>query len=306
MSRKPIIVATNLTKKFGNFVAVDDVNFAINSGECFGFLGPNGAGKTTTMSMIYCLSPVTCGEIDIMGMAPNKDSAKIKSLIGVVPQTDNLDLELTVEENLFIYSRYFSLPKRESANRIRKLLEFMELGEKSKSRIKELSGGMMRRLVLIRALLNNPKILVLDEPTTGLDPQVRHLIWQKLRELKSSGVTMLLTTHYMEEATRLCDRLVMMDKGKILMIGSPQDLVEKHIQKFVMEFNLAENGFDINLFKNTPDCSVEVYDNRCYMYCDSDIKLRGISTDKNINSLVIRTSTLEDLFLKLAKRGLNE
>jgi len=301
-----VIEAKNLTKRFGDFTAVDGINFSIESGECFGFLGPNGAGKTTTMSMIYCLSPITSGDIKIIGLTPKKDGAKIKSIIGVVPQNDNLDLELTVEENLIVYSRYFGIGRSESAQRISGLLEFMELEKKRKSKIKELSGGMVRRLVLIRALLNNPKILILDEPTTGLDPQVRHLIWQKLRELKLSGVTMLLTTHYMEEAARLCDRLVIMDRGKILLIGNPQELVDKHTPKFVMEFNLSENGFDMNIFKNRPDCSVEVYDNRCYVYCDSDMSLRKISEDNKISALIIRTSTLEDLFLKLAKRGLNE
>ncbi|MDX9703312.1 MAG: ABC transporter ATP-binding protein [Candidatus Auribacterota bacterium] len=301
-----VIAAYNLTKQFKNFTAVDSINFEIDDSECFGFLGPNGAGKTTTMKMVYCISPRTLGSLTIYGMDPQTDASKIKSIIGVVPQDDNLDPELTVEENLIVYARFFGLSRKQYRARIDELTSFMELEKKLKSRIKELSGGMKRRLVLVRALLNNPRILILDEPTTGLDPQVRHLIWEKLRELKTSGVTMLLTTHYMEEASQLCDRLVIMDQGKILLMGNPHDLVEQHIPKHVVEFSLNGSCLNMGTIREKYDCMIETYGSRCYIYSNSDSVLANICKNAKIQHKIIRNATFEDLFLKLTGRGLNE
>ncbi|MCB1194991.1 ABC transporter ATP-binding protein [bacterium] len=302
----PLIQADCLTKKYGDFIAVNGINFSIADAECFGFLGPNGAGKTTTMKMIYCISPVTQGKLSIAGMDPRHDATRIKSIIGVVPQENNLDPELTVEENLQVFARYFGIPPRVSRQRIRELLNFMSLDKKENAKIKELSGGMKRRLIIVRALLNNPRILILDEPTTGLDPQVRHLIWDKLRELKYSGVTMLLTTHYMEEASQLCDRLVIMDNGTILMAGNPHELVNKHTKRYVMEFTRNGHNFDQQSFLPHSDCTVEIHGSRYYIYSDSDSILDSISKQHHITSKIVRSADLEDLFLKLTGRGLNE
>lgn len=303
MIPEAVITAKNLTKRYNNFIAVNGIDFSISNAECFGFLGPNGAGKTSTMKMIYCLSPVTSGELIIAGMNPAREAINIKAMIGVVPQENNLDPELTVAENLIVYSRFFGIPYKEAKKRIYELVEFMSLEKKLEARIRELSGGMKRRLVMVRALLNNPKILILDEPTTGLDPQVRHLIWEKLRTLKESGVTMLLTTHYMEEASQLCDRLVIMDQGKILMEGNPIGLVERHTKRYVMEF--GGNG-DIDHIVQSYDCHCEKYGNRWYVFSDSEKILDTMSRQLRLQTRIIRNSTLEDLFLMLTGRGLNE
>lgn len=236
-----IVLAENLTKKFGDFTAVDSVSFGVNKGVLFGFLGPNGAGKTTTMRMIYCVSPKTSGKLKVAGIDVDKNPRRIKEVIGVVPQENNLDPDFTVFENLMVYSRYFSIPKVEARKRAQELLEFFQLDEKKDVIIERLSTGMKRRLILARALLNNPRILVLDEPTVGLDPQARHMIWQRLRELRAEGVTILLTTHYMEEAEELCDHLVIIDNGKIIAEGKPRSLVEKHIEGDVLEITTNEN-----------------------------------------------------------------
>ena len=303
---RSLIQAHNLTKKFDTLTAVDSINFDIYDSECFGFLGPNGAGKTTTMKMIYCISPISSGSLSIAGMDPVCQSTEIKSIIGVVPQEDNLDPELTVEENLQVFARYFGIPPKKSRRQIKDLLHFMALEKKGTAKIKELSGGMKRRLIIVRALLNNPKILILDEPTTGLDPQVRHLIWDKLRELKEFGVTMLLTTHYMEEASQLCDRLVIMDNGKILLSGNPHDLVNKHTKRYVMEF--TKNGFDLDQTNLTQkyDCTVEIHGSRYYIFSNSDNILDTISKQHQITSKILRNADLEDLFLKLTGRVLDE
>ncbi len=232
----PIVVsAENLTKRYGDLVAVDGINFSVEQGECFGFLGPNGAGKTTTIKMIQCVSPKTSGKLEVLGMDVDLYPKEIKRNLGVVPQENNLDPDFTVYENLMVYSRYFSIPKNEAKERIEKLLRFMQLEEKRDAIIERLSGGMKRRLILARALLNEPKILILDEPTVGLDPQARHLIWDRIRSLKKEGVTTILTTHYMEEASQLCDRLVIMDYGKILVEGRPEDLVREQIGTSILE-----------------------------------------------------------------------
>ncbi|MCD6460482.1 ABC transporter ATP-binding protein [bacterium] len=301
-----VIKAKNLSKSYNGFNSVNGIDFEVESSQCFGFLGPNGAGKTTTMKMIYCLSPITEGELKIYDMTPEKCAAKIKSIIGVVPQDNNLDPQLTVGENLVIYARFFGLPPNLYKPRIKELISFMELDKKMDSPIRELSGGMKRRLVILRALLHNPRILILDEPTTGLDPQVRHLIWEKLRELKSSGVTMLLTTHYLEEASQLCDQLVIMDKGRILMAGNPHKLVAEHLSKYVMELSLNGNLCADQFRFDRPKCYTEVYGSRCYVYSDSEQFLSLTAEEFNLESKLIRNSTLEDLFLKLTGRGLSQ
>ncbi len=211
-----MIIAKNLVKKYEEITAVDGISFVINRGECYGFLGPNGAGKTTTMKIINCMSPLTSGNVLVSERNVKTKPREIKALTGVVPQEENLDPDLTVFKNLLVYARYFEVPSNEAESRVEELINFLNLSEKIDSHINELSGGMKRRLLIARALINNPEILILDEPTTGLDPQVRHMIWQKLRQLKKNGITMLLTTHYMEEASQLCDRIAIMDKGKIL------------------------------------------------------------------------------------------
>ncbi|MDO8462076.1 MAG: ABC transporter ATP-binding protein [Deltaproteobacteria bacterium] len=241
-----IISASQIVKKFnGLTAAVDGVSFSIEKGKCFGFLGPNGAGKTTLMRMIYCFSPRSSGTMTVFGRDPLREPRSIKQRIGVAPQEDSLDPDLTVIQNLEMYARYFDIPKTVVQQRAERLLDFFQLKEKVRSKIDKLSGGMKRRLIIARALINEPELLVLDEPTTGLDPQARHAIWAKLEELKSQGVTLVLTTHYMEEAARLCDELVIMDLGKIIEKGSPAELVERHQVKNLEEVFLKLTGKDL-------------------------------------------------------------
>src|ERR671930_924425 len=234
-----LIHARGLTKKFGALVAVDAIDFDVAPGEAFGFLGPNGAGKTSTMRMIGCVSPVTSGTLRVLGLDPATDGPRIRARIGVVPQSDTLDMELTVFENLLIYGRYFDLNHREAGRRANELLEFVQLDERKADKVEPLSGGMKRRLTIARSLINEPDLLLLDEPTTGLDPQARHLLWDKLYRLKQRGVTLVLTTHYMDEAEQLCDRLVVMDKAKIVAEGSPQQLIDRYSTREVAEFRFA-------------------------------------------------------------------
>lgn len=238
----PIISAQNLTKKFKQLTAVDSISFNINEGECFGFLGPNGAGKTTTIKMIHCVSPKTSGELTVFGQSASIDNRNIKKLIGVVPQETNLDIDLTVYENLLLFADFFDLDRPAARKRIHELLEFAELKTKLKSKINELSTGMKRRLLIARALLSQPKLIIADEPTTGVDPQARHLIWQRLRQLKREGVTMILTTQYMEEAEQLCDRVLIMDKGRIVELDTPDNLIRKHQQPNLEEVFLKLTG----------------------------------------------------------------
>ena len=235
----PLIRARGLTKRFGAFTAVDGVDFDVAPGEAFGFLGPNGAGKTSTMRMIGCTSPISDGELSILGMDPRRSGADIRARLGVVPQQDTLDNELTVRENLIIYGRYFGLPRAECARRADELLEFVQLSDRGKDLVEPLSGGMKRRLTIARSLINEPDVMLLDEPTTGLDPQARHLVWDRLYRLKQRGVTLVLTTHYMDEAEQLCDRLVVMDKAKIVAEGSPRQLIDKYSTKEVAELRFA-------------------------------------------------------------------
>ncbi len=232
---EPLVHAAGLQKRFGDFVAVDSVDFSIARGESFGFLGPNGAGKTSTMRMIACMSPLSGGTLRVLGMDPSVDGPEIRARIGLVPQEDSLDLELSVLDNLMIYGRYFDLPRKVVRQRAERLLEFAQLTERAHDRVDPLSGGMKRRLTIARSLISDPDLLILDEPTTGLDPQARHLLWDRLYRLKQEGVTQVITTHYMDEAEQLCDRLVVMDKGRFAAVGSPRQLIDEHSTKEVVE-----------------------------------------------------------------------
>ncbi len=305
---KPIITAEHLVKKFDQFTAVDRIRFSIQEGECFGFLGPNGAGKTSTMRMIYCFSPVTAGSLRVFDKDVRDHGSAIKRWMGVVPQDNSLDPDLTVLDNLTLYATYFDIPRNEAKTRALELLRFLQLEEKTNAKLDHLSGGMKRRLVIARALINRPRILILDEPTTGLDPQARHLIWNKLRILKRSGVTMVLTTHYMEEATQLCDRLVIMNEGKILAEGSPQALIHKYVGKEVYEIRGARSVLTAlgELFrKHHLPC--EHFEETLYLFIQDgkipDEELLAAIRKMNFHH---RMATLEDVFLKISGRELRE
>jgi lipooligosaccharide transport system ATP-binding protein len=302
---KTVVKAENLTKKFDSFVAVNDISFEVNEGECFGFLGPNGAGKTTTMRMICCASPVTKGTLEVLGMSVNMSPRKIKNSIGVAPQENNLDPDFSVLKNLTTYARYFEMPKELALSRATELLDFMHLKEKTDILIPDLSGGMKRRLIIARALINEPKILILDEPTTGLDPQARHLIWDKIRELKSKGVTVLITTHYMDEAEQLCDRLVIMENGKILVEGSPKRLIDETIGTGVIEVVNPGDTLETYL-KNRGLAYERVSDRMCIYTNDLESVSRDLVRDFSLDFSTMRKATLEDVFLKLTGRGLRD
>jgi len=241
---EPLIHAHGLTKRFAKLVAVDGIDFAVAPGAAFGFLGPNGAGKTSTMRMIACVSPRSDGELKVLGMDPEQSGSKIRSRIGVVPQLDTLDNELSIEENLLIYGRYFDIPTKDIRERSNELIDFVQLQERRKDIVDNLSGGMKRRLTIARALINEPELVLLDEPTTGLDPQARHLVWDRLYRLKQQGTTLVLTTHYMDEAEQLCDRLVVMDKAKIVAEGSPRQLIEQYVTREVLELRFPAEVHD--------------------------------------------------------------
>jgi lipooligosaccharide transport system ATP-binding protein len=296
-----LIAATQLAKNYGSFRAVDGVDFHVNPGECFGFLGPNGAGKSTLMKMIYCFSPRVAGSLTVFGLDPDQNPAQIKNRLGVVAQTDNLDDEITVTQNLEVYAGYFGFSRKKIRAKIQELLVFMSLEAKADSKIRELSGGMKRRLVIARALLNDPDLLILDEPTTGLDPQVRHLIWAKLRELKAKGVTILLTTHYMEEAHELCDRLLVLDKGKVLAQGSPEELVKGTLPPYVLELPAQKKG-EVSI---PTSMSSEVHGDKLFLFSHVPAELEKIALQFK-GEFRIRTTGLEDLFLKLTGRDLHE
>ena len=304
---KPIVIAKSLSKKYDDLTAVDNIDFTIDEGESFGFLGPNGAGKTTTMKMIYCFIPPTSGALEVAGYDVNIQPRKIKSLLGVVPQEDSLDPDLTVFGNLITYSRYYEVPKAAARERAASLLEMMSLTEKRDVIIDSLSGGMKRRLLIARGLINVPKILILDEPTTGLDPQARHLVWAKMKELKDSGITIILTTHYMEEAARLCDRLVMMNNGKILESGTPALLVSKHIGKEVLEIeNVDDSLFQQITLALGDGYEIDRYSDRIYIYAGSAHEVASRLTHLPLHAVLERQATLEDVFLKLTGRALVE
>ncbi|GIW19868.1 MAG: ABC transporter [Chloroflexota bacterium] len=303
----PLVHARGLTKRFGAFTAVDAIDFDVARGEAFGFLGPNGAGKTSTMRMIGCVSPVTAGTLRVLGLDPATDGPRIRARLGVVPQQDSLDMELTVRENLVIYGRYFDLSRAEARRRADALLDFVQLLDRADSQVEPLSGGMKRRLTIARALINEPELLLLDEPTTGLDPQARHLLWDKLYRLKQEGVTLVLTTHYMDEAEQLCDRLVVMDKAKIVAEGSPRQLIERYVTREVLELRFPA-GASVDLDGRLEGLAerVEQLPDRVLLYTDDGeaavvaVHERGLRPE----SALVRRSTLEDVFLRLTGRTL--
>jgi len=307
MPNSTAIVARDLTKRYGAVVAVDSVSFEIREGQCFGFLGPNGAGKTSTIRMIHCVSPITSGTLTVFGQAAGIDNRRIKLLTGVIPQEITLDNDLTVSENLEVFARFFDLGRAEIAKRVGELLRFVELEGKRKSKIDELSTGMKRRLLVARALLNDPKLIIADEPTTGLDPQARHLIWQRLRSLKSRGATLVLTTQYMEEAAQLCDRLVVMHRGRILKEGSPRDLVENEIGKEVVEVRIGPEK-DASLIARLQDIVTghERAGDTLYLHCRDGREAMRRIVELDLPNVLHRPATLEDVFLKLTGRGLLE
>ena len=304
---KPIVIAKDLVKKYGTLTAVDGISFEIDEGECFGFLGPNGAGKTTTVKMIHCVSPVTAGTLTVDGMPAHIDNRVIKKSVGVIPQEITLDIDLTVRENLMVFSRFFDIPRAEARRRIGELLKFVELEVKADAKIDQLSTGMKRRLLIARALLNQPKIIVADEPTTGLDPQARHLIWQRLRQLKSQGTTLVLTTQYMEEAQQLCDRIVVMHQGRILKEGVPGRLVEEEIGREVVEVRTPpEDDARIIAHISGFGCAHERVGDTLYFYCRDGHGLMKKLLELDLSNTLNRPATLEDVFLKLTGRSLHE
>jgi lipooligosaccharide transport system ATP-binding protein len=304
-----LVRARGLTKRFGDFTAVNAVDFDVLAGEAFGFLGPNGAGKTSTMRMIACSSPISAGELTVIGMDPRTQAAEIKARLGVVPQLDNLDTELTVRENLEMYARYFDIPDAVARQRAAELLEFVQLSERADDQVEPLSGGMKRRLTIARSLINEPELIMADEPTTGLDPQARHLLWERLYRLKQRGATLIITTHYMDEAEQLCDRLVVMDKARIVAEGSPRELIDRYSTRDVLELRFSEpvraglNGRLTELADR-----VEELPDRHLLYTDDGeaalerVHQRGIEID----SALVRRATLEDVFLRLTGRSLIE
>jgi lipooligosaccharide transport system ATP-binding protein len=303
----PLIDAHALRKSYGDFEAVKGIDVEVQQGEAFGFLGPNGAGKSSTMRMIGAVSPVGGGTLRILGMDPATQGSEIRARIGVCPQEDSLDMELSVRENLIVYGRYFGLSRPEARERADELLEFVQLGERAKARPESLSGGMKRRLTIARSLINRPDLLLLDEPTTGLDPQARHLLWDRLFRLKQQGVTLVLTTHYMDEAEQLCDRLVVMDKGLIVAQGSPPELIAEHSTREVVElrFGVGENESMAERVDDLVD-RVEVLPDRLLLYTDRGDEAANAVHDRGLRpvSSLVRRSTLEDVFLRLTGRSL--
>ncbi len=308
MSEK-LIVARGLTKTYGDFIAVDGIDFDVAKGESFGFLGPNGAGKSTTMRIIGATSVRTSGTLTILGKDPEVHGPQIRAHLGVVPQQDNLDNELTVSENIFIYGRYFGLSSSFINRKIPELLEFAQLEEKKDTKVEALSGGMKRRLTIARSLVSEPDILMLDEPTTGLDPQARHILWDRLFRLKEQGVTLLITTHYMDEAEQLCDRLIVMDKGKIMAEDSPAQLIKDYSTKEVLEvrFGSDRNQEMVDVLRPLAD-RIEVLPDRILLYATDGEQLLEQITAKGIhpNTSLVRRSSLEDVFLRLTGRSLVE
>jgi lipooligosaccharide transport system ATP-binding protein len=308
---QPLIQARGLVKRFGELCAVDAIDFDLQRGEAFGFLGPNGAGKTSTMRMIGCVSPVTDGTLRVFGLDPDRDGVEIRGRLGVVPQEDSLDLELTVRENIIVYGRYFGLPRSVLKKRTDELLAFVELTERANDRVEPLSGGMKRRLTIARSLVNEPEVILLDEPTTGLDPQARHVVWDRLYRLKKQGVTLLLTTHYMDEAEQLCDRLVVMDKGKIVAEGSPRELIKHYSTREVVELRFEDDDGRPEDFSRWTDgfvSRVEALPDRVLLYTDDGDAAAHALHERGLvpESVLVRRSTLEDVFLHLTGRSLIE
>ena len=306
-SSDPLIRARSVVKRFGDFVAVDGIDVEVRRGESFGFLGPNGAGKSSTMRMIGCVSPTTSGELSIFGLDAATHGKQIRARMGVVPQMDQLDEQLSVEDNLILYGRYFDIPRAECRRRTKELLEFVQLSDRATSKIEPLSGGMKRRVTIARSLINEPELLLLDEPTTGLDPQARHVLWDRLYRLKQRGVTLVLTTHYMDEAEQLCDRLVVMDQGRIVAEGSPRQLIEQYSPREVLELRYPAGTNE----ERAPDVfgighRHEVLPDRVLIYADdgeaalAEVHARGSQPE----SALVRRSSLEDVFLRLTGRSL--
>ena len=304
----PAVSARGLTKRFGDFTAVDGIDVEVRRGETFGFLGPNGAGKSSTMRMIGCVSPPSAGTLHVLGGDPGRDGPAIRARLGVVPQQDTLDLELTVAENLMVYGRYFRLPRPVIRERAAELLEFVQLADRAGDRVDPLSGGQKRRLVVARALINQPELVLLDEPTTGLDPQARHTLWDRLWRLRDQGVTLVLTTHYMDEAEQLCDRLVVMDRARIVDEGSPAALIARHASREVVELRFADGRRPgPGVLEALADRVEELPDRVLLQTSDGDattaaLAARGLEPER----VVVRRSTLEDVFLRLTGRSLDE
>ncbi len=302
-----VLTARELSKRFNEITAVDRVSFTIERGESFGFLGPNGAGKTSTMRMISAVSQPTSGELTILGLDPRTDGPEIRGRLGVVPQEDTLELELSVRLNLEMFGRYFDIPRSTLRERATELLAFAQLSERADDRVEELSGGMKRRLTIARALVNRPEILILDEPTTGLDPQARHLLWDRLYRLKREGVTLIITTHYMDEAEQLCDRLVVMDHGTIVATGTPRELIAHHSTREVLELRFDTDSHEDFHARLAPFAQrVEVLPDRILLYVDEgDDTLRQLHAERlTPMSSFVRRSSLEDVFLRLTGRTL--
>jgi len=306
---EPLISARKLTKKFGGFTALDSIDFDVAKGESFGLLGPNGAGKSTAMRIIGATSQRTSGEITVLGKDPERFGPQIRAHLGVVPQQDNLDQQLSVTENLYIYGRYFGLPRKFVRNKIEELLVFAQLEEKRNAKVESLSGGMKRRLTIARALVSEPEILMLDEPTTGLDPQARHILWDRLFRLKEDGVTLVITTHFMDEAEQLCDRLIVMDKGKIMAEGSPANLIKNYSTKEVLEirFGSERNSQMASQLKSLCE-RIEELPDRVLMYTDDGEALleKVYSAGMRPKTSLVRRGSLEDVFLRLTGRTLIE
>ena len=303
-----LVRARGLTKRFGSFTAVDGIDFELFRGEAFGFLGPNGAGKSSTMRMLGCVSPPTLGDLSILGGDPVRDGAAIRARLGVVPQEDTLDNELTVRENLLVYGRYFGLPRRLINERTDQLLDFVQLTDRADDQVDPLSGGMKRRLTIARSLINDPDILILDEPTTGLDPQARHVVWDRLFTLKQRGVTLILTTHYMDEAEQLCDRLVVMDHGKIAAEGTPRELIARYSTAEVLELRFTPGRQDVAVekIKDLSPERMEVTADRILLYAADGDEFLARVHEAGIEPLteLVRRSSLEDVFLYLTGRTL--
>jgi lipooligosaccharide transport system ATP-binding protein len=302
-----LVSAAGLTKHFGSFEAVRGIDVEVRRGEAFGFLGPNGAGKSSTMRMVACTSPRTGGELTVLGMDPDRDGPRIRARLGVVPQQDNLDEELTVRQNLQVYGRYFGLSRAHVREKATELLEFAQLGERGDSAVEPLSGGMKRRLTIARSLINDPELLLLDEPTTGLDPQARHLLWDRLFRLKHDGVTLIITTHYMDEAEQLCDRLVVMDGGRIAAEGSPGDLISRYSTREVLELRFPPGDHEA-VVPDVADLAerVEVLPDRLLLYTADGEGALAAAHQRGVrpSSSLVRRSSLEDVFLRLTGRTL--
>ena len=306
-TRETTIVARGLKKSYRDFEAVKGVNFEVYRGECFGFLGPNGAGKSTTMKMLYGAAVPTGGELSVAGLEITRNEREVKRRIGIVPQEDNLDNDLKVMENLLVYGRYYDLPCKVAQRRAEELLEFVQLSEKAGAEVEQLSGGMKRRLLIARALINDPDIVVLDEPTTGLDPQARHLVWDRLRELTSEGKTLVLTTHYMEEAAQLCDRLVIMEGGEIVTGGSPREMIEEHVSPEVLELRATPDAIERLLrMVEANDGAVERAGEALLIYTtDAGALMEKIhASGVPVKNTMYRRAGLEDVFLRLTGRQL--